>query len=139
LPSSNLTIFDPHGSFASCARSGEFRTWALDVADNASGGIVHELDSDLGNTSAGTYLPSGLSYFQSDSLLLAMHNIPVRPKTRVTFTSLTGTFEESIFAICESQFRVDDSLFWITLTCVALVDVGFEAVVDEITIFVAKS
>lgn len=31
-----------------------FRTWALDVADNASGGVVHELNSDLGNTSTGT-------------------------------------------------------------------------------------
>lgn len=34
------------------------RTWALDVADNASGGIVHELDSDLGNTSTGSYIAS---------------------------------------------------------------------------------
>jgi hypothetical protein len=33
---------------------GKNRTWALDVADNASGGIVHELDSNLGNTSTGT-------------------------------------------------------------------------------------
>lgn len=30
------------------------RTWALDVADNASGGIVHKLNSDLGDTSTGT-------------------------------------------------------------------------------------
>lgn len=32
----------------------EIRTWALDVADNASGGVVHELNSDLSNTSTGT-------------------------------------------------------------------------------------
>lgn len=38
--------------------SGEKRTWALDVADDASGGIVHELDSDLSNTSTRTYNPS---------------------------------------------------------------------------------
>lgn len=31
-------------------------------------------------------------------------NIPVRPKTRVTFTSLTGTFEDSILAIYSNQF-----------------------------------
>jgi len=31
-----------------------FADWALDVADNASGSIVHELDSDLSNTSTGT-------------------------------------------------------------------------------------
>ena len=31
-----------------------FRTWALDVADDASGGIVHELNSDLRNTSTRT-------------------------------------------------------------------------------------
>lgn len=30
------------------------RTWALDVADNASGGVVHELYSDLSDTSTGT-------------------------------------------------------------------------------------
>jgi hypothetical protein len=33
---------------------GEVRTWALDVADNAAGGVVHELNSDLSNTSTGT-------------------------------------------------------------------------------------
>lgn len=31
-----------------------FADWSLDVADNASGGVVHELDSDLSNTSTGT-------------------------------------------------------------------------------------
>ena len=36
-------------------RDREVRTWALDVADNAAGGVVHELNSDLSNTSTGTY------------------------------------------------------------------------------------
>lgn len=30
------------------------RTWALDVTDDRTGGVVHELDTDLGNTSTGT-------------------------------------------------------------------------------------
>lgn len=34
------------------------RTWALDVTDDGTGGVVHELDSDLSNTSTGTYRPS---------------------------------------------------------------------------------
>jgi hypothetical protein len=29
------------------------RTWALDVSDNASGCVVHELDADLGYTTTG--------------------------------------------------------------------------------------
>lgn len=42
--------------FRASLRDGGLRTWALDVADNASGGIVHELDSDLSDTSTGAYL-----------------------------------------------------------------------------------
>lgn len=30
-------------------------TWALDVTDDAAGGIVHELDADLGDTTTGSY------------------------------------------------------------------------------------
>lgn len=30
------------------------RTWTLDVADDGAGGVVHELNTDLGNTSTGT-------------------------------------------------------------------------------------
>lgn len=33
------------------------RTWALDIADNASGLVVHELNSDLSDTSSGSYVP----------------------------------------------------------------------------------
>jgi hypothetical protein len=33
---------------------GFVRTWPLDVSDDAPGGIIHELNSDLGNTSTGT-------------------------------------------------------------------------------------
>jgi hypothetical protein len=29
------------------------RTWALDVADDGAGGVVHELDADLGHATAG--------------------------------------------------------------------------------------
>lgn len=29
-------------------------TWTLDVADDGTGGVVHELNTDLGNTSTGT-------------------------------------------------------------------------------------
>lgn len=51
---------------------GENHTWALDVADNASGGIVHKLNSDLGDTSTGTYMrnPSASSYFYPSSASL---------------------------------------------------------------------
>lgn len=89
------------------------RTWALDVADDASGGVVHELDTDLGNTSSGTYNTKPISNpFARTSFLpsiapLPHGNAPVRPKTRVTFTSLTGTLEESIVAICSrNQYSV---------------------------------
>jgi len=33
---------------------GAERTGTLDVADDATGGVVHELDADLGHTSSGT-------------------------------------------------------------------------------------
>lgn len=33
---------------------GLYRTWSLDVADDGAGGVVHELNTDLGNTSTGT-------------------------------------------------------------------------------------
>lgn len=52
-------------------------------------------------------------------LLADVLNVPVRPKTRVTFTSLTGTFEDSIsaiwwclvsgnFAVIELRYELDD-------------------------------
>lgn len=34
--------------------AGLYRTWTLDVADDGAGGVVHELNTDLGNTSTGT-------------------------------------------------------------------------------------
>jgi hypothetical protein len=77
------------------------RTWALDVADNASGGVVHELDSDLSDTSSGTCnnqpLPLSFPIFPPPC------DVPVRPKTRVTLTSLTGTFDVSMMAIYFNQ------------------------------------
>lgn len=44
----------------SCAMTGlrRRRTRALDVADDAAGGVVHELDADLGHTATGAYLQS---------------------------------------------------------------------------------
>lgn len=33
----------------------EAHTWALDVSDNASVGVVHEFNADLSDTSSGTY------------------------------------------------------------------------------------
>ena len=35
-------------------KPGTERTGTLDVADDATGGVVHELDADLGDTSSGT-------------------------------------------------------------------------------------
>lgn len=35
-------------------RAEALRTWSFDVADDASGLVVHELDAHLGNTSART-------------------------------------------------------------------------------------
>lgn len=86
--------------------NGRFRTWALDVTDDASGGVVHELDSDLRNTSTGTCESQILLQIEDTIRLVSIRSresIPVRPKTRVTFTSLTGTFEESMFAIYNYQ------------------------------------
>lgn len=34
---------------------GIFRTWALDVSDDRSGLVVHELDADLGDTTTRAY------------------------------------------------------------------------------------
>jgi hypothetical protein len=33
--------------------SSESHTWALDVTDDGTGGVVHELDADLGDTTTG--------------------------------------------------------------------------------------
>jgi hypothetical protein len=54
--SSSRTVFlllasgVPWGWFAV---SVSVRTWALDVADDGAGGVVHELDADLGHATAG--------------------------------------------------------------------------------------
>lgn len=37
------------------------RTWALDVADDGAGGVVHELDADLGHATAGAWKISPLT------------------------------------------------------------------------------
>jgi hypothetical protein len=51
-----------------------FRTWALDVANDASGGIVHKLSSNLRNTFTRTYKSQifvPLTRFSQHSLLVA--------------------------------------------------------------------
>ena len=40
-------------------------TWALDVADDAAGGVVHELDADLGHTATGACSPQEVSISQA--------------------------------------------------------------------------
>lgn len=81
-----------------------YRTWTLDVADDGAGGVVHKLNTDLGNTSTGTCEYVRASFFSyvvaasKRSSYFVVLCIPVRPKTRVTLTSLTGTLEVSILA-----------------------------------------
>lgn len=100
-------------------------TWALDVADNAAGCVVHELDANLGNTTAGACVllilpifstkPSSLrplfgfknslrtgtaeNYGDNVSILKfcisKCSHIP-----RVTLTSFTGTLAVSIITDC---------------------------------------
>jgi hypothetical protein len=105
---------------------GCIHTWALDVADDASGGVVHELDADLGHTSTRACNPSEsclvICPFAFPVCLDRIRGVrgfyvPVRPRTRamsvmsliqlfsmyiprVTLTSLTGTFAASISADC---------------------------------------
>lgn len=62
------------------------RTWALNVADNASCGIVHEFHAHLGNTTTGAC--AGLecilnccSHSFRGMGSLGLH-VPVRPRTR---------------------------------------------------------
>lgn len=84
------------------------RTWALHVSDDRSGLVVHELDADLGDTTARTYPSSQkirFSFHRFDPSDILFHryqvsgkDAPVRPRTRVTLTSLTGCLEASIVA-----------------------------------------
>ena len=94
---------------------GLYRTWSLDVADDGAGGVVHELNTDLGNTSTGTckyvrtvVLGEYSSTHRADAYFVVLC-IPVRPKTRVTLTSLTGTLEVSILANSVEQSSVSIS------------------------------
>jgi len=52
-----------------------FADWALDVADDGSGGVVHELDANLGNasTGAGTSKDTG-NFDQLDGGLGCVHD-----------------------------------------------------------------
>lgn len=42
-----------------------YRTWALDVSDDRSGLVVHELDADLGDTTTRTYPSSSQKFVHS--------------------------------------------------------------------------
>lgn len=89
------------------------RTWALDVADDGTGLVVHELDTALGDTTTGACMAVSLRFLRYPSILsraavrlssiFFLHalpecgdRVPVRPRTRVTLTSLTGALAVSI-------------------------------------------
>ena len=95
------------------AKGGELRTSALDVADDGTGLVVHELDTALGDTTTGACMAVSLRFLRSPSILsraavwlssiFFLHalpecgdRVPVRPRTRVTLTSLTGALAVSI-------------------------------------------
>lgn len=99
--SSTRTVWFPelaNRSFG-VGESGESRTWALDVADDGAGLVVHELYADLGDTTTRTCrFPAGLAGRPAAKTKIGSGGLPVRPRTRVTLTSLTGALEESIVA-----------------------------------------
>jgi hypothetical protein len=76
-------------------------TWALDVADNRTSSIIHELNAHLRNTTTRTYFPTVSFAIYADNAAPwgVWFCVPVRPRTRVTLTSLTGTLEASMIAI----------------------------------------
>lgn len=91
---------------------GRLRTSALDVADDGTGLVVHELDTALGDTTTGACVSVSLRFLhfrafpaaQSRGCPPLLHRllpmcgdrVPVRPRTRVTLTSLTGALAVSI-------------------------------------------
>lgn len=77
-------------------------TWALDVSDDGTCSIVHEFDADLSDTtSRACRFPVllDLCALHFYSFLRKGVGVPVRPRTRVTLTSLTGT----LLYLCQSQ------------------------------------
>ena len=84
------------------------RTRALDVADDGAGLVVHELDTALGDTTTGACVfrqplfPAWLSLVSAASppRPRVRDRVPVRPRTRVTLTSLTGALADSILCGC---------------------------------------
>lgn len=94
------------------------RTWALDVADDGSGLVVHELDAALGDTTTGACVfrqPAVLAVVLLPCAASAPPQflprpsscVPVRPRTRVTLTSLTGALAVSM--MCDFGFDVNRS------------------------------
>jgi hypothetical protein len=101
LSSSNLVAINPSIPSSSCSQSINFVPGPLTLR------IMLLVVSSINSTRTWVTPPREPIFRQNHSpflfvlLLLALRYIPVRPKTRVTFTSLTGTFEESIFAVWE--------------------------------------
>lgn len=75
------------------------RTGSLDITDDGAGGVVHEFDADLCHAASGTWGWRGVNFGlgAGGEGSGGDGDLPVRPRTRVTLTSLTGIFEESMF------------------------------------------
>lgn len=87
-------------------------TWALHVANDASAGIVHELHAHLCDTTTRACTSSDqLIHCLRSHFFPAIHHIPVRPRTRVTFASLTGTLRRFVNHFCFSR-PAEKSLTW---------------------------
>lgn len=68
-------------------------TWSLYVADNGPRLILEELNSHLRHATSRSCSQLACCVLRKQTL---ESSVPVRPRTRTTFTSLTGTLEESM-------------------------------------------
>ena len=93
----SLTIFPK--DLARCSRYLSWSpnlTWPLHVPDDTTGSIVHKLNSDLGNTTTRTTVYSDVSTAAFIEWVSRAVQTYVRPRTRVTLTSLIGVFDASM-------------------------------------------
>jgi hypothetical protein len=65
---------------------------SLDVTNDGAGGVVHELDTDLGDTTTGTSPSENLPNVQNLATTSFSGEIA---RTLMTLASLTGAFDES--------------------------------------------
>lgn len=86
------------------------RTRALDVPDDGTSCVVHELDAHLGDTTTRTCMSIHISIGAGGGAKIVGYFVPVLPRTRVTLTSLTGALEESIFATYRLLWWVRESI-----------------------------